>query len=520
MRIRLIEPRPPGHHVYDRALLPRLGLPLMGALLAERYGHDVRCYCEVLAPIDVEDCLSADLIGISSTTSTVPYAYQLAADFEAAGIPVVMGGPHVTFQADEALAYARYVVRGEGQATICELVEALERSAPLAGIRGLSWRDQHGQFHHTPDRPRCSQREFEDLPIPDLSLIAGYERMPVMPLMTQWGCPFDCDFCSVTAMFSRSVRYRRTDQVLAELSLLDADRVFFHDDIFVANKHRTSDLLRGMVDADLTPGWAAQVRAADTVFASKRTREPDRQFLKLMRDSGCQMVMVGFESVSDASLKALNKRQEVRDIVDSVDLFHAHGIKVHGLFMAGIDTDSAGQAEETVRFAKRHNIDTIQIMIETPIPGSHLYRRALAEGRIVTADWSVFDGHHAVIRPAGAHPYDVQMQALRAMRHFYSLPHIAAPAVRQFLRQAPELVRASLRNRLPAKLPALASLALRHHWQELTSLLKERLPEADRRLFEDAFSVPALRLYGRRQLHKWQLQEHSLAHLRFLAGLP
>lgn len=520
MRIRLIEPRPPGHHVYDRALLPRLGLPLMGALLAERHGHDVRCYCEILAPIDVEDCLGADLIGISSTTSTVPYAYQLAAEFETAGVPVVMGGPHVTFQTDEALAYAPYVVRGEGQATICELVEALERGAPLDSVRGLSWRDHNGQSHHNPDRPRCSQHDFEDLPIPNLSLIAGYERMPVKPLMTQWGCPFDCDFCSVTAMFSRSVRYRRTDQVLDEVSRLDAERVFFHDDIFVANKRRTSDLLRGMIDADLTPGWAAQVRAADTVFASKRTREPDRHFLQLMRDSGCQMVMVGFESVSDASLKVLNKRQEVRDIVESVDLFHAHGIKVHGLFMTGIDTDPAEQADQTVRFAKRHGIDTIQIMIETPIPGTHLYGRASTEGRILTADWSVFDGHHAVMHPAGAHPYEVQMQAIRAMRQFYSLPHIAVPAVRQFLRQAPELVRASLRNRLPAKVPALASLALRNRWQELAGSLKERLPEADWQVFEEAFSVPALRLYGRRQLRKWRLQEHSLAHLRFLASLP
>lgn len=519
MRIRLIEPRPPGHHVYDRALLPRLGLPLMAAMLAAR-GHDARCYCEVLAPIDVEDCLGADLVGISSTTSTAPYAYQLAAEFETAGIPVVMGGPHVTFQADEALAYARFVVRGEGQATICELVDALERDRPLDGIRGLSWRDRSGDVHHNPDRPRCSQHDFEALPIPDLSLIAGYERMPVQPVMTQWGCPFDCDFCSVTAMFSRSVRYRRTDQVLTELARLHAERVFFHDDIFVANKHRTSDLLRGMIDADLTPGWAAQVRAADTVFASKRTREPDHSFLKLMRDSGCQMVMVGFESVSDESLKLLNKRQQVRDIVESVDLFHAHGIKVHGLFMAGIDTDTAEQADTTVRFAKRHGIDTIQIMIETPIPGTHLYRRAEAEGRIVTGDWSLFDGHHAVMRPANAHPYDVQVQTLAAMRHFYSLPHIALPAVHDFLRQAPELLRVSLRNRLPARTPALASLALRHRWHELVTSLKARLPEADWQVFENAFGVAALRLYGRRQLGKWWLQEHSQAHLKFLASLP
>jgi radical SAM superfamily enzyme YgiQ (UPF0313 family) len=519
MRIRLIEPRPPGHHVYDRTLLPRLGLPLMGAMLVER-GHDVRCYCDVLAPIDVEDCLGADLVGVSSITSTQPYAYQLAAELEDAGVPVVMGGPHVTFLADEALAYGRYVVRGEGQATLCELVEALEREAPLDGILGLSWRDADGEAHHNPARPRCSQRDFEALPIPDLSLLVGHGRMRVKPLMTQWGCPFDCDFCSVTAMFSRSVRYRRTDQILAELSGLDAERVFFHDDIFVANKNRTKDLLRAMIAADLTPAWAAQVRAADTVFSSKSRREPDREFLKLMRDAGCQMVMVGFESVSDESLAQLNKRQQVRDIVDSVELFHAHGIKIHGLFMSGIDTDTAEQTDRTVRFAKRHEIDTIQIMIETPAPGTRLYQRARAQGRLITNDWSLFDGHHAVMRPTNAHPYDVQMGTMRAMRRFYSVPHITVPAVREFLRQAPELVRVSLRNRLPARLPTLASLALRNRWHDLVTSLQERLPEADWQVFEDAFAVAMLRLYGRSQLGKWRHQEHSMAHLQFLANLP
>jgi radical SAM superfamily enzyme YgiQ (UPF0313 family) len=519
MRIRLIEPRPPGHHVYDRALLPRLGLPLMGAMLAER-GHDVRCYCEVLAPIDVEDCLRADLIGISSTTSTQPYAYAMAAEFEQAGVPVVLGGPHVTFLPGEALDHGRFVVRGEGERTICELVDTLEADRPLGTIRGLSWRGDDGAVRHNPARPRGSQRDFEDLPIPDLTLLAGHERMRVKPLMTQWGCPFDCDFCSVTAMFSRSVRYRRTDQVLAELVGLDAERVFFHDDIFVANKHRTRDLLRAMIAQDVTPGWVAQVRAAETVFSSKARREPDRDFLALMRDSGCQMVMVGFESVSDESLARLNKRQQVRDIVESVDLFHEYGIRIHGLFMAGIDTDTAEQADRTARFAKRHGIDTIQIMIETPLPGTHLYRRAEADGRIVTADWSLFDGHHAVMRPANAHPYDVQLRTLRAMRRFYSLPHIAAPAVRDLVHRAPELARVALRNRLPARFPMLASLALRRRWHDLVGAVRANLPEADWQVVEDTFLVTALRVYGREQLGKWRQQEHSMAHLRFLASLP
>jgi radical SAM superfamily enzyme YgiQ (UPF0313 family) len=131
-----------------------------------------------------------------------------------------------------------------------------------------------------------------------LSLIAGHEQMTVKPLMTQWGCPYDCEFCAVTAMFSRRVRHRRTGQVLTELASLDAGRVFFHDDNFVVSKARTGELLRAMIAAGLTPEWFAQVRA-DTVYLSRPGREIDHEFLDLMRRAGCRMVMAGFETISD-----------------------------------------------------------------------------------------------------------------------------------------------------------------------------------------------------------------------------
>lgn len=519
MRIRFIEPRSPGHHVYDRALLPRLGLPLMATMLRE-LGHDVQCYCESLAPIDVEDCLGADLVGISSTTSTQPHAYRIAEEFESAGVPVVLGGSHVTFMAAEGLAHASFVVRGEGERTICDLVDALERGRDLAGVAGLSWRDKHEQVHHNPSRPHCHQAQFEALPAPDLSLIHGHESMTIKPLMTQWGCPFDCEFCAVTAMFSRSIRYRRNDQVLDELAGLSARRVFFHDDMFVVNKNRTRDLLRQMIKKDLTPDWLAQVRAAETVFAAKGSREPDHEMLRLMRDSGCWMVMIGFESVNEESLKQMNKKQTVRDVIDATNLFHKYGIKVHGMFVVGVDTDTVEQADRTVQFARRVGIDTVQLMIETPLPGTRLYQKAKQDGRLLTDDWSLYDGHHPVMHPAQMRPSDLQLATMRAMRRFYSLPYIVGPVVRNLVTQAPELLRISLRNRLPQQLPTLASLALKHRWNEISRTVRDRLPERDFRAFSDALAIPALRAYGRSQLAMWLSQEHTRAYLEALVALP
>lgn len=517
MRIRFIEPAPPGPHVYDHIMLPRLGTPLMGAILAEA-GHDVRCYCEIIAPIDVADCLSADLIGISSITSTQPVAYQIAAELEAAGVPVVLGGPHVTFLPDEGLDHASYVIRGEGQATIAEFAAAIEGGLPLAGIAGLSWRDSRGQRHHNPDRARCSQSEFEALPAPRLSLIAGSGQMRLKPVMTQWGCPFDCEFCAVTAMFSRRVRYRRNSQVLAELAALDASRVFFHDDNFVVSKTRTGGLLRSMVQAGLTPDWFAQVRA-ETVYRPGPAREPDHDFLALMKAAGCQMVMVGFESISDETLRQMNKKLQVRDIVDAVRLFHEHDILVHGMFVAGADTDQAAQAGQIAGFARRHGIDTIQIMIETPLPGTRLYDRVHADSRILTADWSLFDGHHAVMRPARAHPYQLQTAVLDAMDSFYSRRGIAVCGLAATLRTSPALARLAVRGHLATRFPALARLAVEHHWQELRESLRTALPPADWDRLQHAFTVPALRAYGRGQVTRWKAQDRSRQHLAYLAAL-
>ncbi len=516
LRIRLVEPRPAGHNVYDRALLPRLGLPLMGAMLASA-GHDVRAYCEVLAPVDLEDLLGSDLVGISSTTATAPAAYRLADLLGEAGVPVVLGGPHVSFCADEALAHAPYVVRGEGEATLCELAVALASGRALDAVAGLSYRDGGGETHHNAGRQRCTQAAFEALPIPDLSLVVGHEAMTTKPLMTQWGCPFDCEFCSVTAMFSRAVRHRRTDQVLAELAGLDADRVFFYDDNFVVNKLRATQLMRAMRDAGLTPSWYAQVRA-DAAQRSVAHPEVDHEFLGLMRDAGCDMVMVGIEATTDAGLAGIGKKLRVTSVESAVAGFHEHGIAVHGMFVAGLDTDTAASAEATASFARRLGIDTFQLMVETPLPGTRLWGRTAEQDRLLSADWSLYDGHHVVMRPAQMTPLELQVGVLDAMRRFYSWPSILASGTAGVLHHLPDVAAALSRPALLRRLPAVARAAAARRFDDVVPLLDGTLPARLRQRLGRALWVPALRLYARRQLEVWMAQDRSREHLALLAA--
>jgi len=523
MKIRLIEPKAPGLNVFDRARLPRLGLPLLGRLLVER-GHDVRIYVETLAPVDWADTAEADLVGFSSTTATTPVAYEMARRLRDLGIPTIIGGPHVTFLPDEALQHCDFVVRREGQTTLLELVDALEGRADitnLAHIAGLSFRDENGRPVHNPDRPPCTQEEFAGLPSPALDLIVGHERMTNVPIMTQWGCPYACDFCSVIHMFGRRVRARRIDDVLAELEAYRGrGAVFFYDDNFVVDKVRTMTLLRRMVERGLTPLWSAQMRA-EAVYKDKRTGEIDHELLGLMRDSGCTMVYCGLESVNPTTLIAYNKHQEVRDIRDSVRAFHHYDIHVHGMFVLGADTDDTDTFQRTVDFSLQNEIDTVQFLMLTPCPGTPFYDRMAAQGRLLTDDLSLYDGHHCVIQPALMSPYELQMGTYRAMARFYSVRYAVRLIISNVTRNLPFLLRLLWRERkLRLQLPRVALLSLLpSRRKDVLEILQGAVPRESWKRLQDMLMVPILRLYGRVHVREWAQQARSQAYVEHLRKL-
>jgi radical SAM superfamily enzyme YgiQ (UPF0313 family) len=520
VKIRLIEPKAPGLNVFDRALLPRLGLPLIGRVLVD-HGHDVRIYVETLAPVDWKDVTDADLVGFSTTTATTPVAYRMAERMRDLGIPTVIGGPHVTFLANEGLEHCDFVVRGEGQETMLGLVNALEGNRSLADITGLSYHDAERRPIHNPDRPGCSPTAFETLPAPALNLIVGHERMTNIPIMTQWGCPFDCDFCSVIHMFGRRVRARASNNVWDELETYRGrGSVFFYDDNFVVDKRRTKALLRGMIARDLTPQWSAQMRA-EAVFKDKRTRELDHELLSLMRDSGCTMVYCGFESVSQATLEAYNKHQDVRDVRDSMAAFHSYGIRVHGMFVLGADTDDKGIFDETVDFALENEIDTVQFLMLTPCPGTPFYERMVEQGRLLTDDLSLYDGHHCVVQPKLMSAYELQMGTCRAMAHFYSVRHVLRLFLSNVTRNLPFLIGLLWRERgLRLRLPRVALLSLLpSRWPDLVGVLQGALSHDAWQRLQDILAVPMLRLYGHRHVREWLRQSRSRAYITRLKQL-
>ena len=416
MKIVAIEPKNVRIHVFSAFKLPRLAMPLLGTILRNE-GHEVKVFLEELCPIDEEAVKEADLVLISTITSTALRAYKLADRYrQEFGKKVVMGGVHVSFVPDEAIAHCDFVIRGEGDETIVELVKAIEAGGPFDHIPGLTWRN-NGEVVHNP--PAKSVVNLDNLPIPDFTLIPGVrpEKMRIYPMMTSRGCPHACVFCSVAPMFGRHYRFRAKELLLEELARIPkGQHVFFYDDNFTAHRRRTKELLEGMVRQGFKGTWSAQVRI--DIYK-------DKELLELMKKSNCFLVYVGIESINPETLKSYKKGLTYQEILEGVQVLHKYGIRIHGMFVIGADTDTPESIQATLDFAKDVRLDSVQFLVLTPIPGSVLYENWHEEGRVFSTQWDLYDGHHVVFHPRNLTLTQLQKEEFRLHREFYSLREAA-----------------------------------------------------------------------------------------------
>jgi radical SAM superfamily enzyme YgiQ (UPF0313 family) len=411
-KIVLIEPKSPGLHVFSKVKLIRLSLPSLASVLKE-IDCKVKIYFEEIAPINWLDIKSADLIGISSLTCTMEEALRIAKIAKILKKPVVMGGPHVTFEPLTALnSYCDFVVRGEGEETFKELIISLRENKPLNEIKGLSFKDQRNQIHHNPFRPVAS--DLDKFPDPDFSSVVNREKLKIIPISTSRGCPYNCDFCSVTSFFGQKYRMRSIERVIKEIKNLSPKpkRLFIVDDNFIVDRSRTIEFLKRMIKEKINIPWSTQVRVEVA---------EDEEILYLMRRAGCYWVHIGFESINPKSLEEVHKKQRVEDYKKAVEKFGRFGINVHGMFIFGFDEDERNLFRKTAKFASKMKLSTVQFLILTPIPGSKLYERFKKKARIFTKKWSFYDGHHVVFNPLKVSSYLLQKETIIAMKKFYSL---------------------------------------------------------------------------------------------------
>jgi radical SAM superfamily enzyme YgiQ (UPF0313 family) len=381
--------------------MPSLGLLKVAALTPPHW--QVTIIDEKVESLDLDQ--EADLVGITTMTTTVQRGYEIADYLRRRGVKVIMGGMHVSCLPEEALQHCDSVVVAEAEG----LWPALLRDFDEDALQPV--------YQHDGPLPPLAR-----LPQPDWALYRSKRYLPVHFVETTRGCPIDCEFCAVTTAFGGRYRNRPHDEVLAELGRLEPfdglfvlkNCVFFVDDNIISNRAYARELLARV--AELKIRWFGQ---ASVNIAG------DPELLKLCQKSGCVGLFLGFETLSPATLasigKKVNRPSEYYEVVRKI---HDHGIGIDGSFVFGFDTDDDGVFDRTLEFVLKAKLEVAYFSILTPYPGTRLHQRLAQEDRILSRDWSIYDSNHVVYRPKNFTPDELRDNYHRVLKEVYSVPSI------------------------------------------------------------------------------------------------
>ncbi len=404
MNVKLIQPRMrkrPMDTDLKLHMAPPLGLLTVAALL--RRTHRVTVENENVGPVDLND--SPDIVGISVTVDVLPRAVEIARSYRSRGIPVVAGGIHVTTAADTIPEDAfDALCIGAAEGTWPEIMADLARGA-------------------LKKRYRCrGEMKGEDVVSPAYDMIDAKQYLYCNVVHTSRGCPYRCDFCYNSGREHRYVN-RPIGDVLADIRATGQRHILFIDDNFAGNRAWTREFLQTIRPLGLKWNAAVSIDAA---------RDP--ALLDLMRDSGCRSLFIGFESIDPRSIDSVHKgHNRTEDYDRAVAEIHRRGIMINGSFVFGLDGDTPETFRATLDWIVQNRIETVTSHILTPYPGTVLYERMLAEGRLLTDDLSLYNTAHVVFRPKGMTPEELYDGYLWMYREIYSLKNILRrlPAARQ-----------------------------------------------------------------------------------------
>jgi radical SAM superfamily enzyme YgiQ (UPF0313 family) len=419
--------------------MPHLWMFLLQSLTPS--GHEVVLIDGNTQPMDDAELVQfvldqkIGLVGIGAMTRMIAKAYRVADAVRAAGVPVVMGGPHITEVPDEALGrdggprHADALALGEADETWPRIVEdaargqlkeiytpvdafGQERKPTLQDYPAIPWNSiDLRQFNRIPAFFRPIMRHYK----------AQWETFHIIPIESGRGCPYGCEFCTVTGFFGDSIRFRSNESIVDEmLRIKERARgshgqaaIFFVDDNFAINVKRTKSLLRDIIAAGAEMSWVGQISA---------NLLRDEELLDLIAASGGKWIFIGMESLDPANLasvaKTFNKPADYAGVLRALARRHVYAITS---FIFGLDNDTVGVAERTLAEMRTWPPGLPVFGQITPFPATPLYDRLKKEGRLTRPKhWLEFAPFQMAHTPLKISVPDVQNEVLYAWANSYS----------------------------------------------------------------------------------------------------
>jgi len=373
--------------------------PLAAAVLAGATPGDVevRFFDDRMEAIPYDE--PTDLVAVSVETYTARRAYQIASRFRRRGVPVVMGGFHATLVPDEVSRYAEAIVVGEAEEVWPHVLDDF----------------RHGRLqrvYRSAGRPPLTGLAV------DRSIFRGKRYLPIGLVEAGRGCHLRCEFCAIQSYYGSTQTRRPTEEILAELRQVRKPLVFFVDDNITSNMDQAKEFFRALIPLRIRWVSQASINAAH-----------DPEFLELIRASGCQGLLVGFESLNPDNLRRMHKGFNTMKGGYEVALanLRRYGIRLYATFILGYDDDHPGTIRETLDFALRHRFFMVAFNHLTPFPGTPLYERLRREGRLLFDRWWLDPGYRygmVPFAPRGLTAEAVGAGCVAARRAFYGWPSI------------------------------------------------------------------------------------------------
>ena len=440
MRFRVIAPAYPAFNIYSRIAkgTTALGPLCVATAVSGMSGWDVEVIDEnnfrKLGPKNpdgrpdhgtLQAIRRADVVGLyGGLSSTIPRLEELVSFYRESGVTTIVGGQHFVGE-NIRTALERgvdYVVIGEGEETIRELLAAIRGGGDPGDIAGIAFM-RDGQVVITKEREPIT--DFDALPLPDFKLLR-YAKLKLYPVHWIRGCGMNCEFCTVKGRPRAAPVERVAEQIATLLEVYDARHFFIVDDLFGHKREETLRLCHLLADYQKAVGTRL-----DITVQIRLDRARDTELLQAMRNAGINTVAIGFESPIAEELEAMDKRTRPEDMVELTRLYHKAGFLVHGMFIFGYPLPegarlplSTGERVDRFRtFIKKTRLDTIQVLLPVPLPGTEMTDRLKGQNRIFSHEivgWEYYDGNFPLFEPDDPlTPEEMQLAIRKIMGRFY-----------------------------------------------------------------------------------------------------